>query len=79
VEFDAASAPALPPGWKRTFLLYSDGWIKDADLNTAFGNTVTPLPYHAIRTYPYAPGDSYPTDAAHREYLREFNTRVIRR
>ena len=79
VEFDAASAPALPAGWTRTFLLYSDGWIKDADLNTAFGNTVAPLPFHAIKTYPYPPGDSYPTDAAHREYLREYNTRLIRR
>ena len=40
VEFDAASADSLPTGWKRDFLLYTDGWIKDADLNTAFGNTV---------------------------------------
>ena len=79
VEFEAASAPPLPPGWKRTFLLYSDGWIKDADLNTAFGNTVAPLPFHAIKTYPYAPGDSYPSDAAHRAYLREYNTRLMRR
>jgi hypothetical protein len=79
VEFDAASAPAVPPGWRRTFLLYSDGWIKDADLNTAFGNTVAPLPYHAIKTYPYAPGDSYPADAAHTRYLREFNTRLMHR
>jgi tetratricopeptide (TPR) repeat protein len=79
VEFDAASTPALPPGWKRTFLLYSDGWIKDADLNTAFGNTVAPLPFHSIQAYPYAPGDSYPADAAHQRYLREFNTRVMLR
>jgi hypothetical protein len=78
VEFDAASAPAVPPGWKRTFLLYSDGWIKDADLNTAFGNTVAPLPFHAIQTYPYAPGDSYPADSAHQRYLRAYNTRVVR-
>jgi hypothetical protein len=79
VEFDAASTPALPPGWKRTFLLYSDGWIKDADLNTAFGNTVAPLPFHTIRAYPYAPGDSYPADSAHRQYLRDYNTRVLLR
>ncbi|MDP3767686.1 MAG: FG-GAP-like repeat-containing protein [Dehalococcoidia bacterium] len=79
VEFEAASASAPPPGWKRTFLLYSDGWIKDADLNTAFGNTVEPLPFHAIREYPYAPSDSYPTDPAHQRYLREYNTRLVKR
>ena len=79
VTFDATSASALAPGWKRTFLLYTDGWIKDADLNTAFGNTVEPLPFHAIREYPYAPGESYPTDSAHRQYLREYNTRPVKR
>src|SRR6266550_7550941 len=77
VEFDApAAAPA--PGWTRTFFLYSDGWIKDSDLNTADGTTVGPLPYHAIRSYPYAPGDAYPADSARQRYLREYNTRIIR-
>ncbi len=77
VRFDAASANALPPGWKRTFLLYTDGWIKDADLNTAFGNTVEPLPFHAMKGYPYAPGESYPADPARQRYLREYNTRLV--
>jgi Tfp pilus assembly protein PilF len=79
VQFDAASAARLPAGWKRDFLLYTDGWIKDADLNTAFGNTVEPLPFHALEAYPYAPGKSYPADSAHQRYLREYNTRVISR
>jgi len=79
VEFDAASASTPPPGWKRTFLLYSDGWIKDADLNTAFGNTVEPLPFHAIEAYPYAPGESYPTESVHQRYRREYNTRLGKR
>ena len=78
VEFDAGSLRALPPGWTRTFLLYSDGWIKDSDLNTAHGTTVGPLPYHSIRSYPYAPGDAYPTDSSRQRYLREYNTRIIR-
>lgn len=78
IEFDAA-AKEPPPGWKRTFFLYSDGWIKDSDLNTAHGTTVEPLPYHAIRSYPYGPGDAYPTDSARQRYLREYNSRVIRR
>jgi tetratricopeptide (TPR) repeat protein len=79
VEFEATGADALPDGWTRTFLLYTDGWIKDADMNTAFGNTVEPLPFHAIREYPYAPGESYPADEVHRRYREEYNTRIIGR
>jgi len=77
VEFDAP-AGAPPPGWTRTFLLYSDGWIKDSDLNTADGTTIGPLPYHAITSYPYASGDAYPADSARQRYLREYNTRIIK-
>jgi Tfp pilus assembly protein PilF len=76
LQFDASSAAKLPAGWTRDFLLYTDGWIKDSDLNTAFGTTVGPLPFHAIHDYPYGAGDSYPTDAAHQRYLREYNTRI---
>jgi hypothetical protein len=79
LQFDATSAAALPKGWTRTFLLYTDGWIKDSDLNTAHGTTVEPLPFHAIRSYPYAAGEAYPTDSAHVRYRREYNTRVVRR
>ena len=79
VEFDATDVQDPAPGWTRTFLLYSDGWIKDSDLNTAHGTTVEPLPYHAITSYPYAPGDGYPADSTRQRYLREYNTRVIKR
>jgi hypothetical protein len=77
VEFDAP-ADAPPPGWTRTFILYSDGWIKDSDLNTANGTTIGPLPYHAIKSYPYAAGDAYPADSERQRYLREYNTRIIK-
>ncbi len=77
VEFDAP-ADAPPPGWTRDFILYSDGWIKDSDLNTANGTTIGPLPYHAITSYPYAPCDAYPADSARQRYLREYNTRIIK-
>ena len=79
IHFDASSATSLPKGWKRDFLLYTDGWIKDSDLNTAFGTTVEPLPFHAIRSYPYAAGEAYPADSAHQRYLEGYNTRVVPR
>ena len=78
ISFDASSANSLPRGWKRDFLLYTDGWIKDSDLNTAFGTTVEPLPYHAARQYPFGPGDRYPADPQHAGYLREYDTRVVK-
>ncbi len=78
IEFDASSASALPRGWKRDFLLYTDGWIKDSDLNTAFGTTVDPLPFHGLKAYPYGPADAYPSDQRRQRYLREYNTRVVK-
>jgi hypothetical protein len=78
IEFDASSATSLPRGWKRDFLLYTDGWIKDSDLNTAFGTTVGPLPFHGVKSYPYDRTDAYPADAQHQRYLREYDTRVVK-
>jgi hypothetical protein len=79
IAFDASSEVALPKGWKRTFVLYTDGWIKDADLNTAYGQTVEPLPFHANKSYPYEPGEAYPSDSARDAYRRAYNTRVVKR
>ncbi len=78
VEFDAAELPPLPAGWSRDFLLYTDGWIKDGDLNTGAGQTVEPLPFHAQSRYPYGAGEAYPEDELHRAYRREYNTRYVR-
>ncbi len=75
LRFDAEAFPALPDGWTRTFLIYSDGWVKDGDLNTATGDRVVPLPSRALSGYPPSPEESRATaaDAALAEYL----TRVV--
>ena len=75
VEFAASGAPPLPAGWRRDFLLYSDSWLKDADLNTGAGHTVEPLPFHGMSRYPYGPEESYPRDDAHQRYLSRYDTR----
>ncbi|MEO7084028.1 MAG: hypothetical protein ABI442_08055, partial [Gemmatimonadaceae bacterium] len=77
IDFDANAAPSLPKGWVRDFFLYSDGWIKDADRNTANGASVTPLPFHAMTGYPYSAAERYPADAAHRQYTEQYNTREM--
>jgi hypothetical protein len=77
LEFDAASLPVLSEGWTRDYLVYSTGWLKDGDLNTATGQTVSPLPFHGMSQYPYGPDVSYPGDAEHQQYLRDYNTRKV--
>lgn len=77
VDFDARKLPPLPAGWKRDFLVFADGFGKDMDLNSARPETVGELPFHGMKSYPYAPGDKYPDDEKHREYLRKYNTRAV--
>jgi hypothetical protein len=36
-------------------VLVGDGWVKDGDLNTTFGKTVLPLPYHGRQDYTIPP------------------------
>ena len=52
-----------------------DGWAKDADANTAFSQTVLPLPFHGMSSYPYPAAEHYPQDRQHQDYLREYNPR----
>src|SRR5271157_112587 len=75
MRFAAAGLPALPAGWIRDYLLLVDGWAKDADANTAFSQSVLPLPFHGMSRYPYPAGEHYPDDDAHRDYIREYLTR----
>jgi hypothetical protein len=75
LEFRADSLPQLRLGWKRDFILKVDGWAKDRDPNTAFSQTVEPLPFHAMTKYPYSENEHYPTDSPHQVYRRKYNTR----
>jgi len=75
LQFNPSRLPALKPGWKRDFVLLVDGWAKDADSNTAFGDSVEPLPFHAMSAYPYGSGERFPDDSMHEAYRRMYNTR----
>jgi hypothetical protein len=72
VSFQAKGLPELKKGWKRDFLIHSVGWVKDGDINTALGNTVLPLPFHGMKSYPPSENDIYPKDAEHQRYLKEY-------
>lgn len=77
IEFDAANIPELPSGWTRDFIIHGVGWVKDGDLNTASGQTVEPLPFHGMTSYPYGEEENYPTDKDHAKYRNEYNTRTV--
>jgi len=77
IDFPAIALPELPAGWQRDYVLDADGWIKDRDLRTVHGETVEPLPFHAMSGYPYPAAEHYPTTAAHQRYLDAYQTRVL--
>ncbi len=77
VEFDADGLPPLEAGWERDFILYSDGWDKDGDINTLSSQTVAPLPFHGMSTYPYPDAEKYPETPEHLRYQLEYNTRRV--
>jgi len=69
LRFDEAALENLRPGSKRTFLVVADGFGKDMDLNSAFPDTIEPLPFH---------GTTYRDDTATSRYRDEYNTRRVR-
>ena len=78
LSFDATRLPPLPAGWTRTFLLYSDGFSKEMDINSASPDQVSPLPFHGMSKYPYPDTERYPMSAARRAYIDRYNTRPVR-
>jgi tetratricopeptide (TPR) repeat protein len=75
LQFSSRELPGLPDGWSRDFLLQVDGWAKDADPNTAFSQSVNPLPFHAMSAYPYKRDEQFPADSEHLQYVRDYLTR----
>jgi tetratricopeptide (TPR) repeat protein len=76
LEFDPAKLPALPRGWVRDYFFVANGYEKDMDFYAYRGDTVEPLPFRDMETYPY-PGNAFPSDAEHLNYLLEYNTRFM--
>ena len=52
-------------------------WIGYA--NRQIRTTVEPLPFHAVKSYPMGSSEAYPSDADHQRYLRDYDTRVVKR
>jgi tetratricopeptide (TPR) repeat protein len=75
VRYPVAALPKLPDGHRRTLILHATGWCKDRDPYTGEGETVGPLPFRAMKRYPFVEGEQYPLD--NREWIEEWNTRKV--
>ena len=75
VDFDATKLPPVKPGWTRDYEIYLNGFVKDMDFWGAFAQTVAPLPFRAMPSYPYPSATAYPD--RNREYQLEWNTREV--
>jgi hypothetical protein len=75
LQFPVQNLPALPSGWRRDFLLLVVGWAKDGDFNTAYSQTVEPLPFHEMSAYPYTKPEHFPDDKLHQDWAQQYNTR----
>jgi tetratricopeptide (TPR) repeat protein len=73
LDFDPTKLPALPKGWTRDYFFLANGYEKDMDFYAFKGDTVDPLPFRAMGTYPYAEG-KYPLEQ-HMNDLLNYNTR----
>ncbi len=73
LRFDPPSAPAS--GTERTYLVYTNGYYKDAKVDVT--HTVDPMPFAAMSNFPYPDTESYPDDTAHQDYLANWNTREV--
>jgi hypothetical protein len=77
LSFDAKALPALRRGFTRTFLLHGDGFSKEMDINSASPDVVLPLPFHGMKTYPYAEADVPSTVRKAFQDAETWNTRVV--
>jgi hypothetical protein len=78
LRFPADHLPRLASGWTRDFLLLVDGWAKDGDANTAYSQSVTPLPFHKMSQYPYPEREQFPDSDIQKEYTTRPALRLLR-
>jgi Tfp pilus assembly protein PilF len=75
IDWDPAGLPARPEGWRRDVFLFVSGWDKDADYHVVTGDTIAPLPWHAMddQRYGHEERPARASDALHAKY----NTRWV--
>jgi tetratricopeptide (TPR) repeat protein len=70
--------PTLPKGKTYTFLLFADGYSKEADINSGSPDAVHPFPFKGMKKYPYGADESFPMTDEKRRIYDETLTRFSR-
>jgi hypothetical protein len=77
LSFDAAGLADPPRGRAVTFLIQGDGFSKEMDINSASPDAVSPLPFHAMGSYPYLESDVPPAVRRAFEDAAALQTRIV--
>jgi hypothetical protein len=78
LAFNPGRLPLLPPGWKRDYFFFADGYEKDMDFYAADGDFVDPLPFHGMSQYPYLyPGKRDSEDDLQFEDILNYDNRFF--
>jgi hypothetical protein len=75
LEFRATDLPALPSGWTRSYVVRGIGYCKDADPFTATSDSIEPLPWRTMPSFPFSPDVRRPDTPTHEAYLKTYQTR----
>ncbi|MDZ4167024.1 MAG: cytochrome c3 family protein [Coriobacteriia bacterium] len=73
LRYDAEAEREVSEGFSRRYLMFTQGYYKDAKVGLS--ETVEPLPFNDMSTYPYPETEQYPGDELHNAYRAEWNTR----
>jgi hypothetical protein len=79
IRYPIVDIPSLEDGKERSVFLYVACWFKDPPWNWGYGFdfTVDPLPFRNMTGFPYTESESYPYDAEHIAFIKEYNTRTV--
>jgi tetratricopeptide (TPR) repeat protein len=78
LSFDARALAPPPPGSALSFLVYSDGFSKEMDINSATPDSLGPLPFHGMSRYPYAAPEAYPLTPERARLIALYDTRLVK-
>jgi hypothetical protein len=79
LRFPVDDLAPLGKGMGRDYFMFVACWFKDPPGNWGYGFnfTVDPLPFRDMSGFPYPDSEGYPSDDAHSQYLKEYNTRTV--
>jgi hypothetical protein len=73
-----AALPEPAKNKKYTFLLFADGYSKEMDINSGSPDAVLPLPFKAMKKYPYAAEEQFPMSEEKRSIYDKYTTRPVK-